>query len=116
MNEYPLNSVIDKAINNSLELNLTVKHGFGELIPSTRFQAYILGNDTYQYAFTWGYLPDIGLFYKFMLSSIVDAKVTGKSFTSRNDACYQHAIEEEHFAVLDGFNNIYVQSARCADQ
>jgi hypothetical protein len=105
---------IEKAINTKTELTFTVKHGLGDTIPDTSFQAYILGNDTYQYAFTWGYLPGLNLYYKFMLDNIVLAKSTTKKYDVRDDACYQHAIEEEHFGRLVGFDNVYSQAARHA--
>lgn len=105
---------IAKAINEKKELTLTVKHGLGDLLPNTPFQGYILGDDTYQYSFAWGFLPHTRLYYKFMLDSIVSAKATATAYATREDACYQHSIEEEHFARLEGFDNIYVQAARSA--
>lgn len=106
---------IEKAIKNKNVLILTVKHGLGDTIPDTSFEAYILGDDTYQYSFTWGYLPDQKLYYKFMLSNIVLAKASTKKYDVREDACYQHSIEEEHYRSLAGFENIYIQAARTAN-
>lgn len=103
---------IEKAINDKKELVLTVKHGLGDTIPDTSFQAYILGDDTYQYAFVWGYLPGQNLYYKFMLDNITSSMLTTKKYSVREDACYQHALEEEHFGLLEGFDNIYAQAAR----
>lgn len=103
---------IKKSINDKTELVLTVKHGLGDTIPNTPFQAYILGNDTYQYAFVWGFLAGQNLYYKFMLDNIVSAKATTIKYSVREDACYQYAIEEEHFEQIDGFDNVYSQAAR----
>lgn len=107
-------ATIEKAINEGVEVILTVKHGLGDSIPDTAFEAYILGNDTYQYGFVWGRLTHQGLYYKLLLDNITAAKATSTKHAVRDDACYQHAIEEEHYARLQGFDNIYVQAARHA--
>lgn len=108
--------VIEKAINEKSELVLTVKHGLGDLIPDTHFQAYRLGDDTYQYSYVWGYLPNLNLYYKFRLDQIVAAKATITKYGVREDACYQHSIEEDTYAQLEGFKNVYAQAARHANQ
>lgn len=116
MSPKEIYEVIEKAINEKSELVLTVKHGLGDTIADTQLQGYRLGHDTYQYDYVWGYLPDLNLYYKFLLDQIVAAKATNAKYTVREDACYQYAIEEETFAQLDGFTNIYVQAARHANQ
>lgn len=105
-------AVIEKAINTQTELLLTVKHGLGGNIDNTSFQPYILGDDTYQFGFVWGYLTHSGLYYKFFLDNISFAKLTTKKYNVREDACYQHSIEEEHYCRSETFDNIYAQSAQ----
>lgn len=112
MTSKQIYDVIEKAINTQTELLLTVKHGLGENIDNTSFQPYILGDDTYQYSFVWGYLTHSGLYYKFMLDNISFAKLTTKKYGVREDACYQHSIEEEHFSRIENFDNIYAQAAQ----
>jgi hypothetical protein len=104
--------IIEKGLNNTTELSISVKHGLGTTIDDTHFQAYILGSDTYQYSFVWGYLPGQNLYYKFMLNNISAIKLTSKKYKVRKDACYQYSIEEEHYGCLDGFDNIYMQAAQ----
>ena len=116
MSPKEIYEIIEKAINEKSELVLTVKHGLGDTIANTQFQAYMLGHDTYQYDYVWGYLSDLNLYYKFLLDQIVAVKLTNVKYAAREDACYQYAIEEETFAQLDGFTNIYAQAARHANQ
>lgn len=116
MSPKEIYEVLEKAINEKNEVVLTVKHGLGDTIPDTHFQGYRLGNDTYQYGYVWGYLSDLNLYYKFLLDQIVAVKVIETKYAVREDACYQHAIEEDTFAQLDGFKNIYAQAARLASQ
>ena len=107
---------IQQAIDNKTELSLTVKHAFGESFPGTRFQAYILGDDAYQYKFVWGYLPDSNDYYRFSLDHITAAKATKDKYSVREDACYQYAIDEDHFARLQGFANIFNTAARLGNK
>lgn len=106
---------IQRAIDAKMELSFNYKHGIGGEI-SNVFHAYILGDDTMQYSFVWGYLPDQGLYYKFMLSNIVSAKLLTKKYAVREDACYQYSIEEEHFNRVEGFTNSFGEAARLAGQ
>ena len=105
---------IETAIDTNSEIKLSVKHGLGSNIDNTLFQPYILGDDTYQYSFVWGYLPGLNLYYKFRLTDILSADLLQTKFNVREDACYQYAIEEDHFAKLSGFTNIYLQAAKTA--
>jgi hypothetical protein len=98
---------IQEGIRNNTEITLAVRHGLGDIIQDTTFQAYILGDDSYQYSFVWGYLPDLNLYYKFMLDNIITVKNTTKKYSVRKEASYQHAIEEEQFAILENFTNIF---------
>ncbi len=103
---------IDKAIQEKKALILRVKHGLGSTLEDIGFEPYIYGDDTLQYPFVWGYLSHSGLFYKLLLDHIISAKLTEESFSVRPEACYQYALEEEHFSVLKGFSNVYGQEAR----
>jgi len=105
-------SKIENGIKNNTEVILAVRHGLGDIIEGTKFQPYILGDDSYQYSFVWGFLPDFNLYYKFMLDNIITVKNTTIEYFVREDACYQHAIEEEQFAVLKNFQNIYNNAAK----
>lgn len=116
MTRQQLHDTIAKAVKARAELILTVTHGLGELLPDTPFQGYLLGADLYQYGFVWGFLPQTGLYYKFMLDRIVTAKATKTKYAVRKDACYQFALEEEQFARLSGFDNIFGQAARYAGE
>lgn len=115
MTKKQIYETIEKAINTKTELILTVKHGLGSIIDNTHFQPYILGDDTYQYSFIWGYLSEQNLYYKFILDNIVAAKLSVKKYDVREDACYQYSCEEEHFGHIEGFENAYFQAARHAD-
>jgi len=107
MTQKEIYQKIEQALQEKTELLLTVKHGLGEIIPNIAFQPYVLGDDAFQYSFTWGYQSDNKDYYRFMLSSIVSAKKTKIKYDVRTDACYQYAIDEDHFGRLAGFDNIY---------
>lgn len=112
MNKEEIYSIIKKGIKEQNTVILSVRHGLGSVINNTKFEPYILGDDAYQFPFTWGYLPYQNIFYKFDLNNILSAKLGNEKFEISDDACYQYAIEEEHFAEVDGFNNIFIKAAR----
>lgn len=112
MTRNQIYETLEKAINNKSEIMLSAKHGLGSLIDGMRFQPYILGDDSFQYPFVWGYLPGNNEYYKFMLDNVVATKSVAAKYDVREDACYQHAINEDHFARLTGFDNIYGQAAK----
>lgn len=112
MKESEVYKEIEKGIEEKSELLFSVKHGLGKVIDNISFQAYILGDDTFQYSFVWGYIPGQNLYYKFMLENIISISQTTKEYNVRLDACYQYAINETHFMRLDKFKNIYGEAAR----
>lgn len=114
MSSKSIYDTIREAIQTKQEVILEVKHGAGGTIPNTYFQAYILGSDTYQYDFVWGSLGSDGLYYKFLLDNIISAKSTNIKYTVSSEACYQHALEEEHYQRIEGFANVYSQGAKNA--
>jgi hypothetical protein len=102
---------IREAIKTQRELLLTVKHGLGDEL-EVPFQPYIQGQDKMQYEFVWGYLSYSMVFYKLYIENIISAKLTDVTYTVLPNACYQYALEEEHYAVLQDFHNIYSDAAR----
>jgi hypothetical protein len=104
--------IIKKGIEDKIELILTAKYGLGDKNLEVPFQPYIYGEDSMQYQFVWGYLSYPMLFYKFHMDNIVSAKLSDTTFTVLPNACYQYAIEEERYAVLPDFDNIYADAAR----
>jgi hypothetical protein len=112
MTQEQVYKALEKAINSKTEVLLSAIHGLGSLLDGMRFQPYILGDDSFQYPFVWGYLPDNNEYYKFMLSTVVTAKPVAAKYDVREDACYQHAINEDHFGRLAGFDNIYGQAVK----
>jgi len=112
MTQKQIYESLEKAISNKSEVMLSARHGLGSLIDGMRFQPYVLGDDSFQYPFVWGYLPGNNEYYKFMLGNVVAAKSTTSKYDVREDACYQHATNEDHFGRLAGFDNIYGQAAK----
>jgi hypothetical protein len=111
MTKEEIYNIIDQGINQKQTLILSVRHGLGSVINNTKFDPYIVGDDTYQFQFAWGYLPEQNLFYKFDLDNIESAKLGNEKFEISEEACYQYAIEEEHFAEVEGFKNIFMKAA-----
>jgi hypothetical protein len=108
MEENRIKQAIKKAIDSNKTLDLTIKHGVGDTIEIS-LDPYILGSDTMQYDFVWGYIPFNKLYYKLILDFILSARVSEKKFEVQNDAVYLFALEEEHFEIVGGFDNIYGQ-------
>ncbi len=109
-------NVIDQGVNQKKTLILSVRHGLGSVIDNTIFSPYILGDDTYQFQFAWGHLPELNLFYKFYLDNIESAKLGNEKFEISEEACYQYAVDEEHFAEVDGFKNIFIKAAKTTSE
>ena len=112
MDNKEIYEVIKLGVKENRTLNISVRNGLGSIIKDIEFEPYIIGDDTFQFSFAWGHLPQQGLFYRFKLENILSANFRSKNFQISSDACYQYAIEEEHFAVVDDFTNMFVQTAR----
>lgn len=105
-----ISSLIREAIETSKQIIVKMKYGLGTEI-TVDFQPYIHGHDIMQFEFTWGYLPFNKVFYKIHLENIISINISEITFTVLPEAIYLWSIEEEHFATLVGFRNIF--SASC---
>ena len=106
-NNYHL---IYEAIATSKQVRIKFQHGLGKEIQMD-FQPYILGSDIFQHDFVWGYLLFPKTFYKFRLSDIVSILLTEITYTVLPDAVYLYMSQEEHYASLLGFHNVYDKSS-----
>jgi hypothetical protein len=103
---------LNTAISKNKAIILTVKNGLGSEIKELKFYPYILGDDSFQFAFVWGQLQESKLFYKFNLQNIIELKISQEVFNYSNNACYQYALEEEHYNTISGFDNIFILEAQ----
>ena len=118
MDSNVIYEIIERAINDKKELIINMKYASGhgrDTLDDLSFQPYILGDDTMQFGFVWGYLSSNHLYYKILLENIITAKLTSRKFDVKDDACYQYIDEESHFAMLDKFKNYFRGPARIAN-
>lgn len=87
---------IENAIQNHKTILINTKYGLGQEL-EVEFDPYIIGSDTMQYGFVWGFLPWNNLMYKFILNNLLSVKITDKTFKVQSDVIYLYAIEEEHY-------------------
>lgn len=103
MNHKNIYTQIEKAIREKKVLTLSIKPGIGnDNIDNIKFDPYILGDDTFQHPFVFGFISWSGLFYKFRLYDIKQCKLSQVNFEVSERATYHHAIEEDHYAIAEG--------------
>ncbi|MEO6233327.1 MAG: hypothetical protein ABJB11_18620 [Ferruginibacter sp.] len=99
---------IKDAISQKRELSLTIKYGVGQTI-EIDIEPYVYGQDLMQYEFVWGYLPHSMTFYKLLIDHIEQAIITNEEVPVDNEkAMYIYSMGEEHHAIIEGFDNIYL--------
>ena len=101
MTKLEIGNTVQMAIENAQSVTIKFKHGVGEEL-TLPFDPYIYGDDTMQYSFVWGYLPQNNLYYKFMFDIVTSVKLTPDKFSVKDDAVYLYAIEEEHWCRVSG--------------
>ena len=110
MEKKDVSELIKESIQTCKQVTIKMKSGFGREI-SISFHPYIYGHDIFQFEFVWGYYPVAHVFYKILTENISSISISEITYTVLPDAIYQYSLEEEHFAVLVGFHNIFSESS-----
>jgi hypothetical protein len=103
-----INEIIKNAIKTQSVLSIQIKDDTDKPF-LIEFNPYILGQDILQYDFVWG--ETRRLFYKLDLDKIESVSALPKKFEVSENACYQFSLEEEHYEVLNNFDNVFGQAA-----
>lgn len=105
-----ITDIISGAIHSAKAVHIKLWHTYYDSVPVV-LNPYIYGLDILGYEFVWGCLARDMTYYKIFIDLITDATITEKEFIVDKSACYQYAMEEDHYAVLQGFGNIYAGAA-----
>lgn len=102
MDYLNISELIKVAISDKKELNLKLKTTSNATQQEVRFCPYIYGEDTLNFKFIWGYLPQFQTFYSLPVQQIEAAEPVRVLYSAFPNAKYLKPQGEEHYCVLEG--------------
>ena len=102
MKNFNLTETIKVAIADKKELNIKLKNTSTATSQEIRFCPYIFGEDSLNFKFIWGYLPEYQIFYSLPIQQIEEAEPIRILYSAFPNAKYLRPQGEKHYSVLKG--------------